>query len=232
MAGATAAVLGGAAVASGVIPLLPQPTGVAADAAPLPSATAAGDLPDRRENAEASRSADRAAPPGPRSEAAVSADAARWNALAAAGADPLPSGSPDGATTAESPPKAVEPAPAPEVAPEVVEAPEPVLPAGGTPESNRELARAMAEPFGWVADQWECLDALWQQESSWNHLAENPSSGAYGIPQSLPASKLATHGDDWATNPATQIAWGLDYIVDRYGTPCSAWSFHRGHNWY
>jgi hypothetical protein len=73
---------------------------------------------------------------------------------------------------------------------------------------------------------------LWDHESGWNYRATNPSSGAYGIPQSLPASKMATAGADWRTNPATQIRWGLAYIHDRYGTPCGAWMFWQGHRWY
>ena len=72
-------------------------------------------------------------------------------------------------------------------------------------------------------DEFTCVDKIWTQESNWQWNAENPTSGAYGIPQSLPASKLATAGDDWKTNPATQIKWGLKYIKERYGTPCAAW---------
>jgi hypothetical protein len=88
----------------------------------------------------------------------------------------------------------------------------------------RSAARAMLSDYGWSDDQWNCLDNLWERESNWDHTAQNPSSGAYGIPQSLPGSKMATAGDDWQTNPITQIEWGLDYIEERYGTPCGAWS--------
>lgn len=105
-------------------------------------------------------------------------------------------------------------------------------PAGGTPEENRELGRYMTQEFGWSEEQFGCLDNIWSQESNWTTTAENPSSGAYGIPQSLPGSKMATVAPDWRTNPATQIAWGLGYIEDRYGTPCSAWSFKQGTGWY
>lgn len=105
-------------------------------------------------------------------------------------------------------------------------------PPGGTPSQNRELGRAMMLAHGWDAGQFGCLDQLYVSESNWLTTAENPSSGAYGIPQSLPASKMASAGEDWATNPATQIAWGLTYIDDVYGTPCSAWSFKRSNNWY
>jgi hypothetical protein len=76
------------------------------------------------------------------------------------------------------------------------------------------------------------LDQLWAHESGWNQFAENPSSGAYGIPQALPGSKMVSAGADWRTNPATQITWGLGYIRDRYGSPSAAWSFWQANNWY
>ena len=90
----------------------------------------------------------------------------------------------------------------------------------------------MVSDRGWGSDQWSCLDRLWQRESNWNHLARNPSSGAYGIPQSLPANKMASAGSDWQTNPATQITWGLNYISGRYGTPCAAWGHSERVGWY
>jgi hypothetical protein len=76
------------------------------------------------------------------------------------------------------------------------------------------------------------LSALWKKESGWNHFAMNRSSGAYGIPQALPGEKMASAGSDWATNPATQIQWGLGYIEGRYGTPCAAWGHSQAKNWY
>lgn len=109
-------------------------------------------------------------------------------------------------------------------------------------EAARSLDRAVADPksaarvlmadYGWGDDQFSCLDSLWTRESNWRHTAENPSSGAYGIPQSLPASKMAEFGDDYRTNPVTQIKWGLSYIEDRYGTPCSAWGHSESVGWY
>jgi LysM repeat protein len=96
----------------------------------------------------------------------------------------------------------------------------------------RSIARSMVASRGWSSGQFACLDQLWQRESGWNHRAQNPSSGAYGIPQSLPGSKMASAGSDWRTNPATQIRWGLGYIADRYGTPCGAWSHFQSRNWY
>lgn len=96
----------------------------------------------------------------------------------------------------------------------------------------RATARAMLPDYGWGDDQWSCLDSLWERESNWDPYAENPSSGAYGIPQALPGSKMATAGDDWQTNPVTQITWGLGYIQERYGTPCGAWSHSESVGWY
>ena len=90
----------------------------------------------------------------------------------------------------------------------------------------------MAANYGWGEDQFGCLVALWQKESGWNYQAYNSSSGATGIPQALPGSKMATAGADWQTNPATQIAWGLGYIAGRYGTPCGAWSHSQSVGWY
>ena len=85
---------------------------------------------------------------------------------------------------------------------------------------------------GWDETQFACLDALWSAESGWRVNASNASSGAYGIPQALPGSKMATVGADWQTNPATQITWGLNYIQGRYGTPCDAWAFFQTKHWY
>jgi hypothetical protein len=96
----------------------------------------------------------------------------------------------------------------------------------------RTVARAMLAKFGFGQDQFSCLDSLYTRESGWNVHADNPSSSAYGIPQSLPGEKMASAGADWADNPATQIEWGLGYIKSRYGTPCGAWSHSEAHNWY
>ena len=102
-----------------------------------------------------------------------------------------------------------------------------------TPEGARAFAADLAaSQYGWGADQFQCLDKLWQKESGWSYTALNASSGAAGIPQSLPGSKMATAGADWETNAATQITWGLGYIKGAYGTPCSAWSHSQSVNWY
>jgi hypothetical protein len=94
------------------------------------------------------------------------------------------------------------------------------------------VGRLLAADRGWGASQFECLDSLWTKESGWRWNANNPSSDAYGIPQALPGSKMASVGSDWATNPITQIKWGLNYIASRYGTPCSAWAQSQASNWY
>lgn len=94
------------------------------------------------------------------------------------------------------------------------------------------VGRLLAADRGWGDQQFDCLNSLWKKESGWRWNASNGSSGAYGIPQSLPGSKMASAGSDWANNPATQITWGLGYIANRYGTPCSAWAHSQAVNWY
>ena len=96
----------------------------------------------------------------------------------------------------------------------------------------RDIARALLPEFGFSSDQFGCLDSLYMRESGWNPTADNPTSSAYGIPQALPGSKMASAGADWATNPVTQIRWGLGYIQDRYGSPCSAWGHSQSVGWY
>lgn len=96
--------------------------------------------------------------------------------------------------------------------------------------SPRAIARDQLAARGW-SDQFGCLDNLWTKESGWRTTASNPS-GAYGIPQALPGSKMASAGSDWRTNPATQIRWGLGYIGSRYGDPCGAWSHFQRKGWY
>ncbi|MFG3553161.1 lytic transglycosylase domain-containing protein [Micromonospora sp. NPDC047557] len=89
---------------------------------------------------------------------------------------------------------------------------------------NRKIGCALMIEAGFGIAEFPCLEKLWTKESGWNHKASNSSSGAYGIPQSLPGSKMGSIADDWRTNPATQIKWGLGYIKGRYKTPCGAWS--------
>jgi hypothetical protein len=107
------------------------------------------------------------------------------------------------------------------------------LAAANTVDGAKASARRIAAAdYGWGADQFSCLDSLWTKGSGWDYRAYNASSGATGIPQSLPGSKMATAGADWQTNAATQIRWGLDYISRAYGTPCSAWGHSQATNWY
>jgi len=101
-----------------------------------------------------------------------------------------------------------------------------------TPGSAQAIAQEMVAARGWDNSQFQCLVNLWNRESGWRVNASNGSSGAYGIPQALPGSKMATVGADWQTNPATQITWGLNYISGRYGTPCGAWSSFQAQGWY
>jgi hypothetical protein len=100
------------------------------------------------------------------------------------------------------------------------------------PAGAQAYAASKLGSFGWSADQMQCLKRLWTKESEWRTTATNASSGAYGIVQSLPAEKMATAGADYRTNYRTQINWGLDYIKERYDSPCGALNWHLAHNWY
>jgi len=107
-------------------------------------------------------------------------------------------------------------------------------PAAGTPDpgSAQAYAQGVLASQGMGDDQFNCLVALWNRESHWNVYAYNASSGAYGIPQALPGSKMASAGADWATSFATQVNWGLGYVEGRYGTPCGAWDHSESTGWY
>jgi hypothetical protein len=97
----------------------------------------------------------------------------------------------------------------------------------------KEIARQILKnKYGYGSGQFDCFNNIIMRESKWDLNATNPSSGAYGIPQALPGSKMATIASDWRTNPATQIIWGIEYMKDRYGSPCSAWGFKASHGWY
>jgi len=97
--------------------------------------------------------------------------------------------------------------------------------------SPQQIAEAMLGSFGWSSSQFSCLEPLWEQESGWSVTAANPD-GAYGIPQALPGSKMASAGADWQTDAATQIRWGLEYIQSTYGSPCGAWAHEQATGWY
>ncbi|MCC9146297.1 MULTISPECIES: lytic transglycosylase domain-containing protein [unclassified Arthrobacter] len=142
-------------------------------------------------------------------------------------------------------PAAPAPAPAPVPAPAPAPAPAPVQPAPVQPAPAPAPVQPVDDPagaqnyaagrmgaYGWDSNEFRCLVNLWNRESNWRTSADNPYSDAYGIPQSLPGSKMATHGADWQTNYRTQINWGLDYIKSRYGTPCGAWAHSERVNWY
>jgi len=109
------------------------------------------------------------------------------------------------------------------------QAPAPSAPApSGNPQ---QIAEAMLGSYGWSSSEFGCLVSLWNAESGWDVYASNPS-GAYGIPQALPGSKMASAGPDWQSNAATQIRWGLGYIKSLYGSPCGAWSHEESSGWY
>ncbi|MGI5525493.1 lytic transglycosylase domain-containing protein [Micromonospora sp. CA-259024] len=97
---------------------------------------------------------------------------------------------------------------------------------------NRKTGCALMIEAGFGIAEFPCLEKLWTKESGWNHKAANSSSGAYGIPQALPGSKMGTIADDWRTNPVTQIKWGLGYVKGRYKTPCGAWSYFQSNGHY
>jgi len=98
--------------------------------------------------------------------------------------------------------------------------------------SPQRIAQAMLASFGWRSSQFSCLDPLWAHESGWSVTAYNAGSGAYGIPQALPGSRMASAGPNWQTSAATQIRWGLEYIKGTYGSPCGAWDHELATGWY
>jgi colicin import membrane protein len=137
------------------------------------------------------------------------------------------------------------PAPKPAAAPAAKVVPAKVAPVKAAPARKPTAPAAVNDPAGaqayasaklssydWAPDQMQCLMKLWTKESEWRTTATNPSSGAYGIVQSLPAEKMASSGADYRTNYRTQINWGLGYIEERYGSPCQALNFHYANNWY
>lgn len=102
-----------------------------------------------------------------------------------------------------------------------------------TPFGAKKVAKSiLIDEYGFNERQYNCLNELWTQESNWNYKSRNKVSGAHGIPQALPASKMNIISTDWRTNPVTQIRWGLRYISIRYETPCKAWAKHKRSNWY
>ncbi|MER8185024.1 transglycosylase SLT domain-containing protein [Kitasatospora sp. NPDC094015] len=104
----------------------------------------------------------------------------------------------------------------------------PAMASAATPATSAQALAAQIVP----ADQLASFNQIVSHESSWNVTATNASSGAYGLVQALPGSKMASAGADWKTNPATQIKWGLNYMNERYGSPNGAWAFWQTHHWY
>jgi hypothetical protein len=177
---------------------------------PRPAATTATsvDLADRV-NQRISRDLERSLPPSPSLSASDSAP-------------PSPSPSPVPTTPSPSPPR---PSPKPTT--------KAAVPAGcGQYTGNQLIACQLLPSFGFATGEMSALVPMWNKESGWRVSAQNPSSGAYGIPQALPGDKMASVAADWRTNPATQIKWGLGYVKDRYGTPSAAWAFWQAHGWY
>ncbi|MCY0946876.1 transglycosylase SLT domain-containing protein [Streptomyces antarcticus] len=102
------------------------------------------------------------------------------------------------------------------------------VPAQAAPMNAKAIAQQMIKDPA----QFAAFNNIVSRESGWSHTATNSSSGAYGLVQALPASKMSSAGSDWKTNPATQIKWGLDYMNSRYGSPVGAWNFWQSHHWY
>jgi len=138
------------------------------------------------------------------------------------------------ATVAQTPATSAHQAPVQQAAPQAEAAAAAVQPFAkaaptvpNSPAALKALAKSMVP-----ASQWASFNKIVSHESSWNFHATNKSSGAYGLVQALPGSKMASAGSDWRTNPATQIKWGLKYMNDRYGSPNAAWAFWQTHHWY
>jgi TolA-binding protein len=136
------------------------------------------------------------------------------------------------AAAAAAAPKTTTPAPA-----RSTPAPSVPIPSGNgngdnSPAGAQAYAASRLGAHGWGSDQFGCLVSLWNRESGWNYQAYNRSSGAFGIPQALPGSKMGSAGADWQTNAATQVNWGLGYIAGRYGSPCGAWGHSQSTGWY
>lgn len=170
-------------------------------------------LDDAKAKAEAERLAAEAAAAAQAAAEAAAAQAAAEAAAAADAAQSSSSSSPSSSAPSASVPGAASSG-------------------DNSPAGAQASAYAMLSSYGWGDDQWGCLVSLWNRESGWNYQAYNSGSGATGIPQALPGSKMASAGSDWATNAATQIRWGLGYIADRYGNPCGAWNHSESVGWY
>ena len=201
----------------------PQPSEVVDDTIPAADASRAQPLPAgaqlldmKRQQAAlaaAQQQAKAKAAAANRAAAAKAADAARAAEKRASRSESRPSSSPSSS-------------------PQPGEAPPPAPVDCQQYSGNKQTGCALLPWAGFDTGQMSCLEPMWDKESGWNERSENTSSGAYGIPQALPASKMAAYGDDYRTNPVPQIKWGLMYIKGRYSTPCGAWSFWQANGWY
>lgn len=225
--GVTGVIAGGAYLSSGLKDqanqnVLHNPQNLAALGA------RAVDIDDRRDDERVDRSA-RADEDGSEGAQQAGADAAAESAAALAGGGKAPAEQPDESLATATVSGVIDRTAAEERREAEREAELQEQLASADP---RTIAQGLLEQQGMGADEFSCLDSLWTKESGWNPQARNPSSGAYGIPQALPGSKMAEFGDDWEYNPRTQIEWGLWYIGNRYGTPCGAWAHSQSNGWY
>jgi hypothetical protein len=165
---------------------------------------------------------------------AAELSAAHWQAARAQAARKLAATKAAAATAAQNP-AAQNPAAQNTAQPSASAQPAPSATASAAPVASgspQQIAQAMLASFGWSSSQFSCLDPLWAHESGWSVTAYNAGSGAYGIPQALPGSRMASAGPDWQNNAATQIRWGLEYIKGTYGSPCAAWDHEQATGWY
>ncbi len=163
----------------------------------------------------------------PAPDASSSPSATSSPSAAPSSAAPAPTTPAPAPTTTAPKPKATTTAPKPKATTPAA------VPAGCASYRGNQLTACQLLPsFGFATSQMSSLIPMWNKESEWNATAENTGSGAYGIPQALPGSKMASAGSDWRTNPATQIKWGLGYIKSVYGSPAAAWSFWQNNGWY
>jgi hypothetical protein len=164
-------------------------------------------------------------------------DLARPTAPVTPTASPTPAATKPPATTA--PPKAPAPVvkpttPTRAATPRKTVTTKPAVPSAGCSAYHGVQLTAcnLLPSFGFSTSEMSALVPMWNNESGWDYTAYNSGSGAFGIPQALPGSKMASAGSDWQTNPATQIRWGLGYIRSMYGSPSAAWSFWQANGWY
>jgi hypothetical protein len=228
-----ALVLGGSVTAYGVASHGDSPSRQTAQALSLTAGQAAADT-TAVQRAAADRAADSAA-----AETAAQHQAATAGAKAAAdkatadkaAADAAAKAAADRAAAAAQANRDAQRQPLPAKTPARTSTPAPSRSTSSPPAAAYGSPQAIAQSIV-PASQYKCFATIIQRESGWNVHATNPSSGAYGLGQALPASKMASAGSDWQNNPATQIKWTLSYMDHRYGSPCAALAFWNSHGWY